>query len=62
MSAVEIQACLFLTQARPKSSDVAANCLVNRGQRGDLRQPSMIKLSADPATSDAVRAVEIPVF
>jgi hypothetical protein len=31
-SAVEIQACLLLTLACSKSSEVAAGCLVNRGQ------------------------------
>jgi hypothetical protein len=32
-SAIEIQACLLLTQVRPKSSEVAACCLVNWPQR-----------------------------
>ena len=39
-SAIEIQACLLLTQVRRKSSEVAACCLVNRGQGLELRPSS----------------------
>ena len=65
MPAVEIQACLLLTKVRPKSSEVAACCLVNRGQGLELR-PSSNLISggwgADRADLETCSRVEMSVM
>jgi hypothetical protein len=63
--ALEIQACLLLTQVRPKSSEVAACCLVNRGQGLELRPSSNLigrGWGADHADLEACSRVEMSVM